>query len=84
MWHHLSGHTSILVEHDRLRRSHRRRKADVLQPGISGLNILEEGDEFRCGELDKMSDGKRVKVLLTIMGRQVPVEMDQSAVEVVE
>jgi hypothetical protein len=31
-----------------------------------------------------MSDGKRVKVLLAIMGREVTVMMPQSAVEVVE
>jgi transcription antitermination factor NusG len=36
------------------------------------------------GDLSEMSDGKRVKVLLSIMGRQVPVAMPQSAVEVVE
>jgi transcription antitermination factor NusG len=36
------------------------------------------------GNLSEMSDGKRVKVLLSIMGRQVPVVMPKSAVEVVE
>jgi transcription antitermination factor NusG len=36
------------------------------------------------GDLSEMSDGKRVKVLLEIMGRQVPVVMPQAAVEVVE
>jgi len=35
------------------------------------------------GELSEMSDGKRVKVLMSIMGRQVPVVMPQTAVEVV-
>lgn len=35
------------------------------------------------GDLSEMSDGKRVRVLLSIMGRQVPVVMPQSAVEVV-
>jgi transcription antitermination factor NusG len=35
------------------------------------------------GSLSEMSDGKRVKVLLEIMGRQVAVAMPQSAVEVV-
>jgi hypothetical protein len=35
------------------------------------------------GDLSEMSDGKRVKVLLSIMGRQVPVVMPQAAVEVV-
>jgi transcription antitermination factor NusG len=40
-------------------------------------------DQGWIGELSEMSDGKRVKVLLSIMGRQVPVVMPQSAVEVV-
>jgi transcription antitermination factor NusG len=35
------------------------------------------------GSLSEMSDGKRVKVLLSIMGREVPVFMDQATVEVV-
>jgi transcription antitermination factor NusG len=35
------------------------------------------------GRLSQMSDGKRVTVLLEIMGRQVPVVMPQAAVEVV-
>ena len=40
-------------------------------------------DQGWIGELSEMSDGKRVKVLLSIMGRQVPVVMPQSTVEVV-
>ena len=38
----------------------------------------------QVGELMEMSDGKRVKVLLQILGGQRPVVMSQSAVEVVE
>jgi transcription antitermination factor NusG len=40
-------------------------------------------DAGLIGELAEMSDGKRVKVLLSIMGREVTASMPQSAVEVV-
>jgi hypothetical protein len=48
------------------------------------VRLVEGAFADQIGALAEMSDGKRVRVLLEIMGGQRPVGMDQSAVEVVE
>jgi transcription antitermination factor NusG len=56
----------------------------TMLPSGTRVRPVEGAFVDMVGNLSQMSDGKRVKVLLEIMGRHVPVVMDQSAVEVVE
>lgn len=55
----------------------------VRLPSGTRVRPVEGAFADLVGDLSEMSDGKRVRVLLSIMGRQVPVVMPQSAVEVV-
>jgi transcription antitermination factor NusG len=48
------------------------------------VRVTEGAFSDLVGDLSEMSDGERVKVLLQVLGAQRPVEMNQTAVEVVE